>query len=123
MTNRDVIVKAGSRVLKSTPRKLNLVAGLVRNKKVSFATVQLRFCEKKAAGLVRKVLNSAIANAQYNYGLDIDNLYIKEISIGKSLTLRRVCPKAMGRANRVSKRYSNITVKLGEIICFIKMEN
>ncbi|MDU8909254.1 uL22 family ribosomal protein, partial [Wolbachia endosymbiont of Drosophila bocqueti] len=61
------------------------------------------------------VLNSAIANAQ-NYGLDIDNLYIKEILIGKSLTLRRVCPKAMGRANRVSKRYSNITVKLGEII-------
>ncbi|CAN2144338.1 50S ribosomal protein L22 [Wolbachia pipientis] len=115
MKNRDVIVKAGSRVLKSTPRKLNLVAGLVRNKKVSFATVQLRFCEKKAAGLIRKVLNSAIANAQ-NYGLGIDNLYIKEILIGKSLTLRRVCPKAMGRANRVSKRYSNITVKLGEII-------
>lgn len=115
MKNRDVIVKAGSRVLKSTPCKLNLVAGLVRNKKVSFATVQLRFCEKKAAGLIRKVLNSAIANAQ-NYGLDIDNLYIKEILIGKSLTLRRVCPKAMGRANRVSKRYSNITVKLGEII-------
>ncbi|QTP62902.1 50S ribosomal protein L22 [Wolbachia endosymbiont of Ceratosolen solmsi] len=115
MKNRDVIVKAGSMVLKSTPRKLNLVAGLVRNKKVSFATVQLRFCEKKAAGLIRKVLNSAIANAQ-NYGLDIDNLYIKEILIGKSLTLRRVCPKAMGRANRVSKRYSNITVKLGEII-------
>ncbi|WP_353282137.1 50S ribosomal protein L22 [Wolbachia endosymbiont (group A) of Aleiodes leptofemur] len=115
MKNRDVIVKAGSRVFKSTPRKLNLVAGLVRNKKVSFATVQLRFCEKKAAGLIRKVLNSAIANAQ-NYGLDIDNLYIKEILIGKSLTLRRVCPKAMGRANRVSKRYSNITVKLGEII-------
>lgn len=116
MKNRDVIVKAGSRVLKSTPRKLNLVAGLVRNKRVSFATVQLRFCEKKAAGLIRKVLNSAIANAQYNYGLDIDNLYIKEILIGKSLTLRRVYPKAMGRANRVSKRYSNITVKLGEII-------
>ncbi|WP_265042513.1 50S ribosomal protein L22 [Wolbachia endosymbiont (group A) of Sphecodes monilicornis] len=115
MKNRDVIVKAGSRVLKSTPHKLNLVAGLVRNKKVFFATVQLRFCEKKAAGLIRKVLNSAIANAQ-NYGLDIDNLYIKEILIGKSLTLRRVCPKAMGRANRVSKRYSNITVKLGEII-------
>ncbi|KLT23237.1 ribosomal protein L22 [Wolbachia endosymbiont of Armadillidium vulgare str. wVulC] len=116
MKNRDVIVKAGSRVLKSTPRKLNLAADLVRNKKVSFANIQLRFCEKKAADFIMKVLNSAIANAQNNYGLDIDNLYIKEILIGKSLTLRRVYPKAMGRANRVSKRYSNITVKLGVII-------
>ncbi|OWZ25723.1 ribosomal L22p/L17e family protein [Wolbachia endosymbiont of Wuchereria bancrofti] len=71
---------------------------------------------KKAVGLIGKVLNSAIANAQYNYGLDIDNLYIKEILIGKSFTLRRVCPKAMGRANRVSKHYSNITIKLRQIV-------
>nr|CAH7764517.1 unnamed protein product [Callosobruchus chinensis] len=84
MKNRDIIVEAGSRVLRSTPRKLNLVADLVRNKKVSFANVQLRFCEKKAAG--------------------------------KSLTLRRVYPKAMGRANRMSKFYSNITIKLKEIV-------
>ncbi|WP_341808641.1 50S ribosomal protein L22 [Wolbachia endosymbiont (group E) of Neria commutata] len=116
MKNRDIIVEASSKVLKSTPRKLNLAAGLVRNRKVSYATVQLKFCEKKAAGLISKVLNSAIANAQYNYGLDIDNLYIKEILIGKSFTLRRVYPKAMGRANRISKRYSNITIKLREII-------
>ncbi|WP_168463876.1 50S ribosomal protein L22 [Wolbachia endosymbiont of Ctenocephalides felis wCfeT] len=112
----DLMVEASSRVLKSTPRKLNLVAGLVRGKNVSFATTQLKFCEKKAANLINKVLNSAIANAQYNYGLDIDNLYVKEILIGKSFTLRRVYPKAMGRANRVSKRYSNITIKLGEVI-------
>jgi len=116
MKNKYTVIKASSRVLKSTPRKLNLVANLVRNKKVSFATVQLRFCEKKAAGLIGKVLNSAIANAQYNYGLDIDNLYIKEVLVGKSFTLRRVFPKAMGRANRISKHYSNITVKLEEII-------
>lgn len=63
-----------------------------------------------------KVLNSAIANAQNNYGLNVDNLYIKEILIGKSLTLRRVYPKAMGRANRMSKFYSNITIKLKEIV-------
>ncbi|QKX02821.1 50S ribosomal protein L22 [Wolbachia endosymbiont of Litomosoides sigmodontis] len=116
MKSMDVIIKASSRILKSTPRKLNLVADLVRSKKVSFAAVQLRFCEKKAAGLIGKVLNSAIANAQYNYGLDIDNLYIKEILIGKSFTLRRVYPKAMGRASRVSKHYSNITIKLGQIV-------
>ncbi|QIT35878.1 50S ribosomal protein L22 [Wolbachia endosymbiont of Brugia pahangi] len=116
MKSMDPIIGASSRILRSTPRKLNLVADLVRNKKVSFATVQLRFCEKKAAGLIGKVLNSAIANAQYNYGLDIDNLYIKEISIGKSFTLRRICPKAMGRANRVSKHYSNITIKLRQIV-------
>ncbi|WP_265014790.1 50S ribosomal protein L22 [Wolbachia endosymbiont (group B) of Camptogramma bilineatum] len=116
MKNRDIIVEAGSRVLRSTPRKLNLVADLVRNKKVSFANVQLRFCKKKAASFIMKVLNSAIANAQNNYGLNIDNLYIKEILIGKSLTLRRVYPKAMGRANRMSKFYSNITIKLKEIV-------
>jgi len=116
MKSRDIIVEAGFRILRSTPRKLNLVAGLVRNKKVSFASVQLRFCKKKAAGFIMKVLNSAIANAQNNYGLNIDNLYIKEILIGKSLTLRRVYPKAMGRANRMSKFYSNITIKLKEIV-------
>ncbi|MGL9717550.1 MAG: 50S ribosomal protein L22 [Wolbachia sp.] len=116
MKNKCAIIKASSGILKSTPRKLNLVANLVRNKKVSFATIQLRFCEKKAAGLVEKVLNSAIANAQYNYGLDIDNLYIKEVLVGKSFTLRRVYPKAMGRANRISKYYSNITIKLEEIV-------
>lgn len=108
------IVKATARVLKSAPRKLNLVADLIRNKEISFATMQLKFCEKKAADLISKVLNSAIANAQYNYGLDVDSLYIKEILVGKSFTLRRVCPKAMGRAKRINKRYSNITIKLAE---------
>lgn len=116
MKNKCAVIKASSKVLKSTPRKLNLVANLVRNKKVSFATVQLKFCGKKAASLIGKVLNSAIANAQYNYGLDIDNLYVKEVLVGKSFTLRRVYPKAMGRANRVSKHYSNITIKLEKIV-------
>ncbi|MBV0899220.1 MAG: 50S ribosomal protein L22 [Wolbachia endosymbiont of Fragariocoptes setiger] len=109
-----MIVEASAKVLNSTPRKLNLVADLVRNRDVSFARVQLKFCEKKAAQLLNKVLSSAIANAQYNNGLDIDNLYIKEILIGKSFTLRRMYPKAMGRANRISKRYSNVTIKLTE---------
>ncbi|WFW29543.1 MAG: 50S ribosomal protein L22 [Wolbachia endosymbiont of Menacanthus eurysternus] len=115
MKDKCAVIKAGSEVLKSTPRKLNLVANLIRNKDVSFAVMQLKFCEKKAAGLIEKVLNAAIANAQYNYGLDIDNLYIKEILIGKSFTLRRVLPRAMGRTNRIVKRYSNITIKLGEL--------
>lgn len=110
-----MVVKASSRVLKSTPRKLSLVADLVRNKKVSFATVQLKFCEKKAAGLIARVLNSAVANAQHNYGLDVDNLYIKEILVGKSFTLRRINPKAMGRASRIDRCYSNITISLREI--------
>ncbi|WP_255419676.1 50S ribosomal protein L22 [Wolbachia endosymbiont of Dipetalonema caudispina] len=111
-----MIVKASSRVLKSTPRKLNLVADLIRNKKVSFATVQLKFCEKKAACLMAKVLNAAVANAQHNYGLDVDGLYIKEVLIGKSFTLRRIYPKAMGRASKVDKCYSSITIKLEGIV-------
>ncbi|MDD9331752.1 MAG: 50S ribosomal protein L22 [Wolbachia sp.] len=114
MKNSNIIVKASARVLKSTPRKLNLVSGLVRNKKVSYAVAQLKFCEKKAASCISKVLSTAIANAQYHYGLDVDNLCIKEILVGKSFTLSRVCSKAMGRANRISKRYSNVTIKLAE---------
>ncbi|CCF78517.1 50S ribosomal protein L22 [Wolbachia endosymbiont of Onchocerca ochengi] len=116
MKSRFAVIKASSGVLKSTPRKLSLVANLVRNKKVSFANVQLKFCEKRAAGLIAKVLDSAVANAQHNYGLDIDSLYIKEILVGKSFTLRRIYPKAMGRANRVNKYYSNLTIKLEEIV-------
>ncbi|UWI83428.1 50S ribosomal protein L22 [Wolbachia endosymbiont of Howardula sp.] len=116
MQNKDIIVEASARMIKSTPRKLNLVAGLIRNKKVAFATMQLQFCTKKAAELINKVLHSAIANAQYNCGLDIDNLYIKEVLVGKSCILRRINPKAMGRANKIAKRYSNICIKLQEIV-------
>lgn len=109
------MVEAKARILKSTPRKLNLVANLVRNKEVSFAVTQLKFCEKRAANLISKVLKSAIANAEFNNGLNSDDLYIKEILIGKSITLHRVFPKAMGRANKINKRYSNITIKLAKI--------
>ncbi|WP_333023703.1 50S ribosomal protein L22 [Wolbachia endosymbiont of Pentidionis agamae] len=108
------VVKASVRSVKSTPRKLNLVAHLVRNKKVSFAKAQLMFCKKKAAGFIAKILNSAISSAQYNYGMEIDNLYIKNILIGKSLTLRRVNPRAMGKGNRLNKCYSNIYIELME---------
>ncbi len=112
--NTNVIVRAKAKTLKVSPQKLNLVADLVRGQKVSEAIMQLIFCKKKAASCVNKLLKSALASAQHNYNLDVDNLYIKEILVGKSITLRRVFPKAMGRANRINKRYSNMVVKLME---------
>lgn len=110
--NDALVIKAKTTVLKISPRKLGLVADLVREYNVTRAMMQLAFCKKKAAFYISKVLKSALANAQYNYNLDIDDLYISKILIGKSITLKRVCPKAMGRANRINKRYSNMVIEL-----------
>lgn len=113
MVMNDIsIVRAKATVLKVSPRKLNLVANLIRKYSVAQAIMQLAFCRKKAAFYISKVLKSALANAQYNHNLNIDDLCISKVLIGKSITLRRVCPKAMGRANRINKRYSNMVIEL-----------
>lgn len=106
------MVRAKVTVLKISPQKLNLVANLIRKCNIAQAVMQLAFCRKKAAFYVNKVLKSALANAQYNYNLNVDNLYINKILIGKSITLKRVFPKAMGRANKINKRYSNMIIEL-----------
>ena len=105
------VASATASVLKSTPRKLNLVAGLIRDVHVHQAMLNLKFSNKKASLLVAKVLKSAISNADFN-GADIDALYVGEVLVGKSMTLKRVRAKAMGRAARIKKRYSNLTIKL-----------
>ncbi|WP_410519883.1 50S ribosomal protein L22 [Candidatus Mesenet endosymbiont of Agriotes lineatus] len=112
MMNDVPMVKAKATVLKISPRKLSLVTDLIRKYSITQAVMQLAFCKKKAAFYVNKVLKSALANAQYNYNLNVDDLYINKILVGKSVTLKRVCPKAMGRANKINKRYSNMTIEL-----------
>ena len=111
MYTRKCVAIAKASVLKSTPRKLNLVAGLIREASVYQAMLNLKFSNKKASLLVFKVLRSAIANADNN-GVDIDQLYVGEVLVGKSMTLKRVRAKAMGRASRIKKHYSNLTIKL-----------
>ncbi|QXK91796.1 50S ribosomal protein L22 [Neoehrlichia mikurensis] len=109
--NDNVLIAKGIG-LKSTPSKLALVANLIRGKDVGVALMYLAFCRKKAAGMIAKVLKSAVANAQYNYNIDIDNLYIREVLVGKAFSLRRVHARARGKACRVNKCYGNVVIKL-----------
>ena len=94
-------------------QKARLVADLIRGKSVEQALDILKFSNQKAAGLVRKVLESAIANAEHNNGLDIDTLRVSTIFVDEGITLKRIMPRAKGRADRISKRTCHITVKVG----------
>src|SRR3546814_10272626 len=100
--------------LKTSPQKLNLVAGMIRGKKADAALAELAFSQKRISGEVRKVLQSAIANAENNHQLDVDNLYVKQVSVGKTLLIKRFQARARGRAGRIQKPFSNLTVIVGE---------
>lgn len=97
-----------------SPQKLNLVAQSIRGLAVNDALVQLAFSKKRISQDVRKLLLSAIANAENNHGLDIDNLYIKEAIVGKSLVMKRWRARARGRAFKIMKPFSNITITVKE---------
>jgi large subunit ribosomal protein L22 len=102
------------RNIKSSPQKLNLVAQQVRGKPVTAALNVLRFSKKKVAVDVLKTLQSAIANAENNHGLDVDQLYVREAYVGKNMTLKRFHARARGRGARVLKHYSQVTVIVEE---------
>ncbi len=95
-------------------QKVRLVADEIRGKSVERALDILTFSNLKAAKLVKKCLDSAIANAEHNNGLDIDNLKVTTIYVDEGITLKRILPRAKGRADRISKRTCHITVKVGE---------
>lgn len=103
-------VSASARRLRISPQKARLVVDLVRGKPVDEALDILAFSPQKAAGLVRKVVESAIANAENNAGADIDELKIATIFVDEGLTMKRIKPRAKGRADRIFKRTSHITV-------------
>ncbi len=94
--------------------KLNLVAGLIRGKKVGDALNILAFSKKAMARDVSKVLASAVANAENNHNLDVDQLVVKEASVGKSITMKRFTPRARGRSSRIEKPFSRIRVVVRE---------
>lgn len=101
--------------LRVSPRKLGLVAGLIRNKHVNDALVQLSFSKKRIAKDVLKCLQSAVANAENNHNLDIDNLVVSEVLVGKALVMKRFSPRARGRGFRIKKPFSNLSIKLVEL--------
>jgi large subunit ribosomal protein L22 len=103
-------VSATAKRLRISPQKARLVVDLVRGKPVSDALDILGFSTQKAAGLVRKVVESAIANAENNAGADVDELRISQIFVDEGLTMKRIKPRAKGRADRIFKRTSHITV-------------
>ena len=103
------------RMLKTSPQKLNLVAGLIRGKKVDRALNDLSFSKKRIAADVKKCLQSAIANAENNHNLDVDGLIVSEAYVGKNLTLKRGRPRARGRFGKIIKPFSEITIKVRQL--------
>ena len=95
-------------------QKARLVADLVRGKPVDQALIILAFSNKKAAAIVKKVLESAIANAEHNNGADVDELKVSTIFVDEGISLKRIMPRAKGRADRITKRTCHITVKVAE---------
>jgi|TARA_B110000967_G_C18781614_1_gene508539 large subunit ribosomal protein L22 len=107
-------VKAINKNVRSSARKISLVLAYIRGKKADIALRDLQFTRKRIALDVSKTVKSAIANAENNYQLDIDNLYVKEAYVGKSLVMKRFRPRAKGRASPIKKPFSRITIVLEE---------
>ena len=107
--------KAVGKSIRISPQKARLVADVVRGMDVDKAITTLRFMPKKGAGILRKVIESAVANATQDDQIDVDNLYIKKIFIDGGPSLKRIRPRAMGRATKIIKRTSHVTVVLDEI--------
>jgi large subunit ribosomal protein L22 len=111
----DTEAKAVSRMLRVSPQKLNLVAQLIRGKKAATALADLQFSSKRIAVDVRKCLESAIANAENNHDLDVDDLVVAEAHVGKALVLKRFASRGRGRMGRILKPFANITIVVREV--------
>ena len=110
------------RMLKTSPQKLNLVSRMIRNKPVNIALAQLKFSKKRIAKDVRKCLESAVANAENNHDLDIEELVVSEAFVGKNLVLKRGRPRARGRYGKILKPFSQLTIKVKQILANNKEE-
>ncbi|MBX6425266.1 MAG: 50S ribosomal protein L22 [Variibacter sp.] len=107
--------KAVARNIRVSPQKLNLVAALIRGKKVATALADLEFSRKRVARDVRKCLQSAIANAENNHDLDIDDLVVAQAHVGKGLVMKRFHARARGRAGRIQKPFSHLTIVVRQV--------
>ncbi|GMV64006.1 MAG: 50S ribosomal protein L22 [Parvibaculum sp.] len=111
----DNEAQAVGRMLRVSPQKLNLVAQLIRGKKVETALADLTFSRKRIAGDVKKILQSAIANAENNHDLDVDDLVVSEAYVGKNLVMKRWHARARGRVGRIEKPFSQITIVVRQV--------
>jgi large subunit ribosomal protein L22 len=110
----DNEAKSVARLLRTSPRKLNLVAGLIRGKDAGKALSELTFSKRRIAGPVKRVLQAAIANAENNHQLDVDRLYVAEATVGRGFVMKRFHARARGRGARILKPWSNLTVVVRE---------
>jgi large subunit ribosomal protein L22 len=110
----DNEARAMAKYVRTSPQKLNLVAQTIRGKKAERALVDLDFCPRRVAQDVKKVLEAAVANAENNHNLDVDRLYVAEAHVGKSVMMRRFRARARGRAARIEKQFSRLTVVVRE---------
>lgn len=106
--------KAVAKSVRIAPRKVRLVVDLIRGKEVGEAIAILKYTQRGASPVVEKVLNSAVANAEHNYEMDADNLVVSEAFVNEGATLKRFRPRAQGRASKINKRTSHITVVVTE---------
>ena len=111
----DSEAKAVSRMLRISPQKLNLVAQMIRGKKVASALADLEFSRKRIAKDVRKCLESAIANAENNHDLDVDELVVAEAHVGKALVIKRFSPRGRGKVGRIFKPFANLTIVVRQV--------
>jgi large subunit ribosomal protein L22 len=114
-TLSETEAKAVARMLRVSPQKLNLVAQLIRGKKVATALADLEFSRKRIARDVRKCLESAIANAENNHDLDVDDLVVAEAHVGKAMVLKRFAPRGRGKIGRIMKPFSHLTIVVREV--------
>ena len=112
---KDTEAKAVARSLRVSPQKLNLVAQLIRGKRVGAALADLPFSQKRIARDVKKTLESAIANAENNHDLDVDSLVVAEAFVGKGLVMKRFSPRGRGKVGRIEKAFSNLTIVVREV--------
>ena len=117
----DNEAKAVARMLRVSPQKLNLLAQLIRGKKVATALADLEFSNKRISVEIRKTLESAIANAENNHDLDVDDLVVAQAWVGKDMVLKRFSPRARGRAGRIEKPFANITIVVREVAADAKV--
>jgi large subunit ribosomal protein L22 len=111
----DNEAQAKTRLIRISPQKLNLVAQLIRGKAVAHALADLQFSRKRIAKDVKKTLESAIANAENNHSLDVDDLIVAEAHVGKALVMKRFSPRARGRVGRIEKPFSNLTIVVRQV--------
>jgi large subunit ribosomal protein L22 len=112
---KDNEAKAVLRMLRISPQKLNLLAQLIRGKKVEKALAELEFSHKRISGQVKKVLESAIANAENNHGLDTDALVVAEAFVGNSLVMKRFMARGRGRSSQIQKPFAHLTIVVRQV--------